>query len=84
MKQKLTEIKVETDNPPTKVGDINTPPAIKDTTTRKKSSKETEGSIDVVNLLPRERCPQQDENTQKHRTFSKTGHMIDHKTSLKF
>ena len=57
MKQKLTEWKGEINNSAIIIGDVNTPHSIMERTTRQKISKETENTINQLDL------------TDKYRTF---------------
>ena len=71
MKQKLMELKRETDSSTITIGDFNTPLIILDRTTRRKISKETEDLSNTVNqpdltVMPRTLHPV----TEVHTSFS--------------
>ena len=90
IRQLLTTFKGEIDNNTIIVGDFNTPLTAMDRSSRQKINKETQALNEALNQIDlidihRESHPKATEYTffsSAHGTFSKTDHILGHKSSL--
>ena len=90
IKQILTDIKGETDNNTTIIGDFNTPPAWIDRWSTQKTkedkvvSSNTVDQLDLIDMYKifHSKTAEYAFFSSVHETFSKIDHMLDHKTQL--